>query len=84
MFGADGWSYADVLPYFMKSEHTDEEELLQSGFWLTESTPVSAVLFWPHSTRSFTQNVEKTVDSTATLSVLQIEMLKPEAKSKDL
>ena len=29
--GADGWSYADVLPYFMKSESHDDPELVKAG-----------------------------------------------------
>ncbi len=33
VFGADGWSYADVLPYFMKSESTEDADLLKSGLY---------------------------------------------------
>ena len=29
--GCDGWSYKDVLPYFIKSESTSNVELLESG-----------------------------------------------------
>ena len=29
--GADGWSYKDVLPYFIKSENIQIPELQQSG-----------------------------------------------------
>ena len=29
--GADGWSYADVLPYFIKSESHDDPEQVNSG-----------------------------------------------------
>ncbi|KAK7504982.1 hypothetical protein BaRGS_00004010 [Batillaria attramentaria] len=30
--GAEGWSYKDVLPYFIKSEDNQNEELVKSGY----------------------------------------------------
>ncbi|KAK7463910.1 hypothetical protein BaRGS_00038076 [Batillaria attramentaria] len=30
--GADGWSYKDVLPYFIKSEDNQNEEYVKSGY----------------------------------------------------
>ncbi len=29
--GADGWSYSEVLPYFIKSEANDDPQLIKSG-----------------------------------------------------
>ncbi len=36
VFGADGWSYQDVLPYFIKSERHTDPELMQSAYHGTE------------------------------------------------
>ena len=30
--GNEGWSYKDVLPYFIKSEDNYDEDLVKSGF----------------------------------------------------
>ena len=44
MFGADGWSYADVLPYFLKSEYTEEKDFIESGGIMTILGPRSVCL----------------------------------------
>ncbi len=31
--GADGWSYSEVLPYFIKSEGNDDPQLIKSGIY---------------------------------------------------
>lgn len=30
-YHCDGWSYADVLPYFIKSEHNSNADFVKSG-----------------------------------------------------
>ena len=40
-FGCRGWSYDDVLPYFIKSERNNNKEFIKSGLVL-----ISALLFY--------------------------------------
>ncbi|KAK7504833.1 hypothetical protein BaRGS_00003861 [Batillaria attramentaria] len=49
--GAEGWSYKDVLPYFIKSEDNQNEELVKSG-WHGKGGPVKVA---QHNTVGITE-----------------------------
>ena len=42
--GCKGWSYKDVLPYFIKSEDCDNDEYVKSGDWRVHLDKISIVL----------------------------------------
>ncbi len=45
VFGADGWSYSEVLPYFIKSEQQTDPELSKSGNYDAGPEPLQFTIF---------------------------------------